>query len=72
MAKILNFPSLAKVIRLFAWNENPKPDAPFNIFDEHDFVVRRCREIMEREARLREDKEKAFRLRVLTGGEGIR
>jgi hypothetical protein len=72
MAKILNFPRLARVIELFSWSKEPARELPFSPHDEQEFIVRRCREIEEREQRIREEKDKVFRLRALNGGEGIR
>ena len=72
MAKILNFPRLARVIELFSWSRAHTCELPFSSHDEQEFIVRRCREIEERERHIREEKDKVFRLRALNGGEGIR
>ena len=70
MAKILSFPRLAQVIRLFSSQERRDSEAPLNIHDEHEFIMRRWREIdQERQLGLR--KEKLFELRVQAGKESV-
>ena len=66
MAKILSFPRLAQVIRLFSSQERREIEAPQNIHDEHEFIMRRCREI-EQEKQLGLRKERLFELRVQAG-----
>ncbi len=70
MAKILSFPRLAQVIRLFSSQDTCESEAPLNIHDEHEFIVRRCREI-EQERQLGLRKERLFELRVQAGKESV-
>lgn len=70
MAKILSFPRLARVIRLFSSQNTHEIEAPLNIHDEHEFISRRCREI-EQERQLGLRKERLFELRVQAGRESV-
>lgn len=70
MAKILSFPRLAQVIRLFSFQNTREIEAPLNIHDEHEFIMRRCREI-EQEKQLGLRKERLFELRVRAGKESV-